>query len=223
MFDLTSALLLAFPTLLSIANPIGGAFAFARMTQVLTVQQRERVARLVGLYTLIVMLVALWGGAYVLGFFGITLVALRIAGGLVIASRAWDMLRDADQPREEDTKAHPSPTDNHTDIALVPLTIPLTAGPGVMSAAVALGSQNPGHTEPGHSPLLYFCGLSLGAAAVAVVVWLIYRSANRVVRKFSPGGVRTLNRLFGFLLLCIGAQVMITGVTAMLETVLAHH
>src|SRR5690348_11156311 len=73
MQEVIGAFLLGFPAMLSIAHPIGGAFAFAALTDTFSPAQRERVARLVGCYTLVLTLVALWTGSFVLGFFSITL------------------------------------------------------------------------------------------------------------------------------------------------------
>lgn len=77
-----AALLLAFPALFSIVNPIAGAFIFREATADRTHAERVKLARRVGLYSLLVMLVALWAGSYVLALFGITIAALRIAGGI---------------------------------------------------------------------------------------------------------------------------------------------
>src|SRR6266568_5183271 len=84
--------LLAFPALFSIVNPPGAAIIFNEVTGDYTHDERTVLARKVALYSLLVILSALWGGAYVLNFFGISLGALRIAGGLVVALRAWDLL-----------------------------------------------------------------------------------------------------------------------------------
>jgi multiple antibiotic resistance protein len=211
------AFLLGFPAMLSIANPIGGAFAFAALTESQTPAQRERVARLVGCYTLIVTLVALWTGSFVLAFFSITLAAVRLGGGLMIVMSAWDLLRGTDQP--DDRQARASTGNNASDIAAVPLTMPLTAGPGMITLAVALGSEHP--ESVGRDELAFFLGLTLAAIAMSVAIWQIFRSSEWIMRRITPSGLRTLNRLIGFLLLCIGVQIMITGAEGVLGPLLA--
>ena len=84
--------LLAFPALFSIVNPPGAAFIFNEVTAHLGRAERLMLSNRVALYSLGVMLGALWGGAYILEFFGISLAALRIAGGSVVAVRAFDLL-----------------------------------------------------------------------------------------------------------------------------------
>ena len=102
MRDLLAAFLLAFPALFSIVNPITGAFIFREATADRSHAQRVALARRVGLYSLLVMLVALWAGSYVLAVFGISIAALRIAGGLVLALFAWELLGAPD--KREDRK-----------------------------------------------------------------------------------------------------------------------
>lgn len=213
------AFLLGFPAMLSIAHPIGGAFAFAALTDTFSPVQRERVARLVGCYTLVVTLVALWTGSFVLGFFSITLPAMRLAGGLMIAVSAWDLLRGADAP--DAAEARVSSRNDATDVALVPLTMPLTAGPGMITLAVALGSEHPDPGDQAHSELAFFLGLTLAAIAMSIAIWQIFRSAEWIIRGISPNGLRTVNRLIGFLLLCIGVQIMATGIEGVLGPLLA--
>jgi multiple antibiotic resistance protein len=164
-----------------------------------------------------VTLVALWTGSFVLAFFGITLAAVRVAGGLMIAISAWDLLRGADQP--DDAQARASTRNNSTDIAMVPLTMPLTAGPGMITLAVALGSEHPESTN--RDELAFFVGLTLAAIAMSVAIWQIFRSSEWIIRRITPSGMRTLNRLIGFLLLCIGVQIMITGAEGVLGPLLA--
>ncbi len=217
--DTIDAFLLGFPALLSIANPIGGAFAFAALTDTYTPPQRESVARQVGCYTLLVALVALWTGSFVLAFFGITLAAVRLAGGLMIVISAWGLLQGSDGPDVGQSRT--GERSDGADIALVPLTMPLTAGPGMTSVAVALGSEHPETTDRGRNEVAFFLGLTLATIAVAIAIWLIFRSAERIVRRISPSGLRTLNRLVGFLLLCIGVQILINGVEGVLGPLLA--
>ena len=93
MLEALHAFLLGFPALFSIVNPLSGAFIFRGVTGGRPPEARTRLARLVAINSLGVMMVALWAGSYVLAFFGITLAALRVAGGLVVALPCTSMLR----------------------------------------------------------------------------------------------------------------------------------
>ncbi|RAI55997.1 MarC family protein [Roseicella frigidaeris] len=217
--------LLAFPALFSIVNPIAAALIFAQVTARLRHADRVLLAGRIAAYSAAILLGALWTGAYVLGFFGISLAALRIGGGLVVAVRAWDLLaapeRTEERKQDQASEAEGEPAG---DIAFFPLTMPFTTGPGSISVAVALGANRP-VTGPGGGGWAevapFAAGLSLAALAVAGLVWLAYRSADAVVGLLGQSRVRILTRLAAFLMLCIGVQIVLGGVTEVLRPLLA--
>lgn len=202
------AFLLAFPALFSIVNPIGGALIFDSITGDRSRADKQAMAFRIALYSLTVLLVSLWLGGYILNFFGVSLSALRIAGGLVVAARAWSLLM---QPEfhEERKALQAEPAQHAEDIAFFPLTMPLTTGPGTIAVAVALSSQRP---EAGVGTLGFFGGLSVAAAAIALLIWLCYRWSGTVTNMLGQGGARVMSRLVAFLLLCVGVQIIVTGV-----------
>jgi multiple antibiotic resistance protein len=216
--DLSSAFLLAFPALFSIVNPIAGAFIFGEVTGDRSHADRVRLARLVGFYSLLVMLGALWCGPYVLSFFGISLAALRVAGGVVLSLWAWGLLT-APEKREAHKQEQAAPAEGADDIAFYPMTLPFTTGPGTIAVAIALGATRP---TTGGSAIPFYIGVTLAAAAMAVVIWVSYRFADRLPRLMSVGARRAVTRLSAFLLLCIGVQILITGITDALQPVLSH-
>jgi len=217
MLEAVHAFLLGFPALFSIVNPISGAFIFRTVTASRPPETRARLARLVALNSLVVMVGALWAGSYVLAFFGITLAALRVAGGLVVALSGLRLL-NAPESNEDRKHEQAASAESLEAIALFPLTIPFTAGPGTISVAVALGA--------GHPRLLvplgwFFLGMTAAAVAMAAVILVTYRYADRLTRMMGPSGTRTITRMSAFLLLCIGVQILITGVEDVLGPLLA--
>jgi multiple antibiotic resistance protein len=204
-----AAFLLAFPALFSIVNPPGAALIFNEVTAGYNHAERAWLSARVALYSLLVILVALWGGAYVLNFFGISLGALRIAGGAVVALRAWDLLNAPERQEARKTEQAESRSGRVQDVAFFPLTMPFTAGPGTMAVAVTLGAERP---ASGLGLLGFFLGVSAAAVAVALCVWAAYRSAERFAGLMGEAGRRTFTRLMAFLLLCIGVQIVVNGV-----------
>ncbi len=204
-----AAFLLAFPALFSIVNPPGGAFLFHEVTAGLSREVRTRLARTVGSYSLLVMLVALWGGAYVLNFFGISLGALRIAGGAVVALRAWELLMTPERQEQRKSEQAGEAVDDASGIAFFPLTMPLTTGPGTIAVCIALGAERP---ASGQGLVGFFLGVTAAAMAIAGLVWLCYRYADFVAERLGASARRTISRMSAFLLLCIGVQVMLNGV-----------
>jgi len=199
--------LLAFPALFSIVNPLGSALIFAQVLSHRTPKERRWLAGQVAVFSAAVLLVSMWGGSYVLNFFGISLGALRLGGGLVVASTAWRLLNapdDTDGRREQ----RDQPSTPIADAAFFPLTMPLTTGPGTISVAVALGAERP---PPGHGLLLFMIGVSVAAAVIAFMIWVSYRWSDAVISVLGHSGARVLTRLMAFLLLCIGTQIMVNG------------
>jgi multiple antibiotic resistance protein len=205
----SAAFLLAFPALFSIVNPIGNTVIFFETTADLTKADRARLAGLVALYALAVMLGSLWAGTYILNFFGITIPALRIAGGAVVALRAWELLNAPE--RHEERKAQQAGASGRllAEMAFFPLTMPFTTGPGTIAVSIALGAVRP---PRGSGLLFFFLGVSAAAVAIAGTVWVAYRSAGRIASFLGASGRRTLSRIMAFLLLCIGVQILVTGI-----------
>ncbi|MDP4023306.1 MarC family protein [Methylobacterium sp. NEAU 140] len=217
--------LLALSGLISIVNPIGGALIFAQVTGAYSHAERVELSRRIGVYAALVMLGALWAGTPVLNFFGVSLGALRIAGGLVVMSSAWTQL-NRPEAREARKQAEasgtgglpppPSPEGRPeataaalSEIAFFPLTLPFTTGPGTIAVAITLGANRPAAMA---DRLGFYLGVSLAALCVAFAVALVYGSADRVVALIGPVRARVAGRLFAFLLLCVGTQILVTGI-----------
>jgi len=202
------AFLLAFPALFSIVNPIGGALIFDSVTTGRSREDKQKLAVRIAVYAMVVLLASLWLGGYILNFFGVSLSALRIAGGLVVAVRAWSLLMQP-EAHEERKANQAEPAQHADDIAFFPLTMPLTTGPGTIAVAIALSSQRP---ATGFGTLGFFGGMSLAAVAIAVLIWLCYRWSDAVTTMLGQSGARVMSRLVAFLLLCVGVQIIVTGV-----------
>jgi len=210
--SLWGAFLLGFPTLFSIVNPIGASMMFHNITRDRSSAERQRLAQRIAAYSFLVLAGSLWLGSYILTFFGVSLGALRVAGGLVVAVRAWELLMAPDVQRSR-KESDAAPAEGKEDVAFFPLTMPFTTGPGSISVAIALASQRAAN---GAGVLPFFLGLTLAAAAISVMVWTFYGAADRVLRFLGEGGARIVSRLAAFLLLCIGVQIVSTGAESLL-------
>lgn len=215
-----TSFLLVLSGLFSIVNPIGAALIFAQVNARRSHADRVELARRISVYSAMIMLAALWAGAPILNFFGVSLAALRVAGGLVVAASAWTLLTapEAREARKQAEAGTEHPSENLAEVAFFPLTLPFTTGPGTIAVAVALGANRPAAMP---ERIGFYVGASLAALAIAVTVRLVYGSADRVVALVGPVGARVLGRLFAFLLLCVGTQITLNGVTDVLGPLLA--
>lgn len=207
-----AAFLLAFPSLFSIINPIGGALIFFGVTKDFAPQDREKIAARVGLYSLLIMFGALWAGADVLRFFGVSIDALRIAGGTVIALSGFQLLTSGD--RHPDQKGHEHAGEQGDDgdpmqLAFFPLTLPFTTGPGTIAVAITISAERP---LTGVGLIEFFLGASLAVIANAAIIWVAYRYADRLTEFMGATARLVIVRLTAFLLMCIGVQILVTTV-----------
>jgi multiple antibiotic resistance protein len=201
--------LLTLSALFSIVNPIAAALIFSQITAGRSHGERLQLARKIGVYSALVMLGALWGGTYVLSFFGISLSALRIAGGLIVAASAWRLLQSPEL-QEERKQEQASEAEGIDAVAFYPLTMPFTTGPGTISVAIAIGSNLP-VGQPNFLP--FVLGATAAALTMAIIVWIAYSSADRLVAFLGQSQVRVLSRLMAFLLLCVGTQITLGGIS----------
>lgn len=213
---LISFWLFGFSTLITIINPFGIAFVFHDMTRWLTARERARLARQIGINSFVVLVVALFLGSRVLSFFGISLEALRIGGGLAVAASGWTMLRAQPEASKAPQAMDTAPIER---MAFFPLTLPLTTGPGSIAASIALGAERTTETQG----VLLVSAISsvLVAASVAACVWIAYAYSEAIARRIGPQGTLVATKLTAFLLLCIGVQIILTGVTDALRLLLA--
>jgi multiple antibiotic resistance protein len=216
MRDILSLLLVQYTGLFSIINPLGSAFVFFAITRALPPEDRKRLAGRVGLYTWITLLVALFGGLYLLRFFGITLPVLCVAGGIIVALTAWQLLTTSDDPMEN-TLPRLAEGRTAAHLAFYPLTMPLTVGPGSISVAITLAAEAPSRLQE----RLAAAALSaLAVTLIAITTYLCYRNADRLTRLLGVTGTNIIVRLSGFLLFCIGIQIFWLGARDLLLSVI---
>jgi multiple antibiotic resistance protein len=212
--EITKSILLIVTALFPIVNPIGGSPVFLLLTQDYSTESRRLLARRVAINSFILLIVSVVVGMHILSFFGISLPVVQVGGGLVVASTGWAMLTRSDQM--DQGQAHQSVTQQ--DIlrnAFYPLTLPLTVGPGSISIAITLGANEPRHLG---GNLLGLLSAAIGAAFIAVTIYVCYAYADRLAAAVGPSGMNVILRLSSFLLVCIGVQIFWNGLSALVRT-----
>jgi multiple antibiotic resistance protein len=211
-----SLFLLVFAAAFPIVNPAGSALIFLDMTRHAAHRTREGLARRVAFYSFLVLNVSLFVGSYVLEFFGISVPALRVAGGIVVAAAGWKFLQEHEGEGVADGNGgHAPPADDFQSMAFYPFTMPITTGPGTISVMIALGTS---HTS--HDPLQHRIEFGLAAllanAVLALLVYLCFAHADRVRNLLGNTDTTIALRLAAFILFCIGIQILWSGVAEML-------
>jgi len=213
-----STFLLAFTALFSIVNPLSGAFIFFGATRYLEPKVRSQTARWVAIYSFFIVAASLYIGAYVLGFFGVSLPVLRVAGGIIVAAAGWRMLNapDATEQRRSETPEPPSMDVSPSRLAFYPLTMPLTTGPGTISVAISVGAGRPSGFHV--SSVAFFVETLVATLLLSVLIYGFYRNSARLAQWIGVTGTTIVVRLSAFLLFCIGIQVAWNGVAELLVT-----
>ena len=215
--ELTKTVLLIVASLFPIINPPAAAFMAISIVPHATDAERADMARRVAVNSFALLLASLLVGAYVLGFFGISIPVLRVAGGLVVAMAGWRLL-DAPDDVEEDQENEAAAVDHRhgrRDPTFYPLTLPLTVGPGSIAVAIALGTGSP-RTGPS---LIHFAAVGIALVIITASIYLCMRFAEPIERKLGTAGTQVVMRLFAFFIFCIGLQILWLGVSELIGIV----
>lgn len=197
-------------SLFSVVNPIGAVPVFLSMTTNYTVKARNKTVLSTSIYFMAILMVFFFAGSYILSFFGISLNAMRIAGGLVILNSGFELLS---KKPEESRGLSPEVTEealHKNDISFSPLAMPLLSGPGSISLLIGLNAQN---TEWMQRLTIAIVILVMGA-----VVYLVLRSAPYLNRVLGIAGMRALSRIMGFIVMAIAVQYIISGIVALVDS-----
>jgi multiple antibiotic resistance protein len=214
---LVGAILVPIAALLPIVNPLGSAPLFLSMSADLPADSRYVLARKVAWSAFLLLAAAMLIGSHVLAFFGISLPIVRVGGGLLVTANGWRML----QADEASADARPAVTDawerEVNRRAFYPLTFPLTVGPGSVTVAITLGARVPGR---GTSAIANVVTDLVAVAIVALIVYLSYRFASRLIAFLGETGTNVFVRLSSFILLCVGVSIVWSGLLGLIEPLL---
>ncbi|MFG1295870.1 MarC family protein [Xanthobacter variabilis] len=200
-----------YAALFPIVNPLGSAPIFLTLVQRCSPGTRELVARKVALFGFLLLVATMVVGAKVLLFFGVTLPVLRVAGGLVVASVGWQMLHSDDKPANK-TDGNTLDDSEALDQAFYPLTLPLTVGPGAIATTIALSAGPAAIAANDLTDIMSeILGALAGLFAISLTVYFCFREAPTIERVLGHTGTSVLIRLFAFILLAIGLQIVWLG------------
>jgi multiple antibiotic resistance protein len=206
--------LLVLAALFPIVNPPGTALVFLSMTSRATAAERHTLARHVAINSFFVMAGAFLLGALVLKFYGISLPVLRVAGGLIVAAAGWRLLNEGN-PKDADA----APTDGqYSDLAFYPLTLPLTTGPGTITVLVSLGFSRGVSIDYSQEARFVVAGLA-ATVVMAAFVYVCFAFSDRLEKILGRGGTDIAVRLSAFILFCLGAQIVWSGVSELIRSV----
>lgn len=201
---------LAYVSLFPICNPFGNAAIFLSITGGLSREERSAQALKGCLYMLGILLVFFFLGRWIMNFFGISIDAIRVAGGVIIG-RVGIHLLSANNQHAHTPEEHAEAVEKE-DISLTPLAIPILAGPGSMAVVMGLTANT-----AQHAPVISMAGVSTGIFLIAASCLICLRESEWIQRVLGVNGINAVTRIMGFLLLCIAVQLMAQGVGGLVE------
>lgn len=191
-----------FTELIVILDPFMAIPIMLALTENRSAEERHEVVNNTTLTVGIVLIVVALMGESLLTWLGTSLGSFRVGGGIVLLLMALAMLQaKVDTVRATTKETHPSSP--HSSIAIVPLAIPLLAGPGAMSTVIIAMHRS---SQPYH---VY--GILGVIVIVVVVLWLVLRLAQPIGRFLGEIGLNILNRIFGLILTAIAIEIMANG------------
>jgi multiple antibiotic resistance protein len=216
--ELAASTLLVVGALFPIVNPLGNTPIFLTLTRGLSGPGRARLAQAIAVNGLVLMVVSIFIGTHILGFFGISLPVVQVGGGLVVISTGWALLRQSDNDDAVEDAKKPCNEATYMRQAFYPLTLPLTVGPGSIAVAITVGANR---TEGSEWRWPLIVGLLVGALVIALSIYLSYRFAERIAALLGEAAMDVVIRLSSFILVCIGVQILWNGVSTLLRSILA--
>jgi multiple antibiotic resistance protein len=207
--ELLSLFAVSFPAVFFVVDPIGVVPIFLAMTAKDPPEKVQRVALRASVTGCAVLLFFALSGGLLFQLFGVTLGAFRVAGGLLLLVTAFDMIN----ARPSRTRTSPSEAQEgveRDDVAIVPVAIPLLAGPGAIATVMVLMSR--GTSVLSAIPVVLSVVLTFAAS------YLVLRGATLVQRVLRQTGVAILERVMGLILAAIGVQFIAEGGRALLAS-----
>jgi len=186
----------------AILNPLGVIPIYLSLMADRRREEMHHTAFKTAVAVAVILMLAVWAGDGLLSFFGIGIPAFRIAGGLLVLIIAIAMF-SAITSSAKHTDAEQAEAEAKNDIAVVPLAIPLLAGPGAISLAIV-----DAHQAGNWSGKLVFC---LGIAGIAAIVWVVLRLAEPIGERLGTSGLNIGTRVMGLILAAMAVQLMADG------------
>lgn len=204
-----STFLLLFGALFSILDPIAVVPIFIALTHNYTKHDRSRVSMLTALNVLIILLISFFIGEYVLRFLGITINALRITGGILIASSGFGLLNANPNKSKGINKKVEEDIQTRHEIALTPLAMPLLAGPGCISLLITFRQD--------HTDTVDVIASCFAMLAMSVIIFLTLKGSHYLAKALGASGIVAISRIVGFLSIAIGVQYIISAVLSIIR------
>ncbi len=188
--------------LIAVANNIPAIPFFLELCEGLSPKEQHKLAIIATITSFVTMITAMIAGISILGFFGISISAFRIAGGLLLLNTGLNMMNST---RQVVVQGEEHSFSKMISLAVIPISIPLTTGAGTMSTVILFTQQN--H----HSGALTLKLLS-AIVCMTLIIYFSFRYSTDIIKILGHTGMDVLAKIFGLITLALGIQFIITGI-----------
>lgn len=206
--------LMDFVSLLFIVNPLNAAVLYIDLTQGISPSRKKKIALSTAIATLTILLIFGLAGKLIFELFGFTLAAFQIAGGILIFNTARGMTQ-ARVPSEKHNPEETKPAMSLPDISIVPLAIPILAGPGAITTVMlTMGEKT-----------AFFIEFPIQLVTLALLSTIIYFSlthSDRLLHKLGQNTMNVFTRIMGIAMMALSVQYILNGVAKFLQQLHLH-
>ena len=203
-----SFILLSFSSLFALLNPIGIAPIILSITENYSLKDYKKLIRRSTIFACIILLIFAITGKIIFSFYGITLHAFKIAGGILFLRIGLNML-EAKVSRTKSTPKESEEAESNSDIALSPIGIPLIAGPGAITSVMILSAQ----TTSLNQKIIFYVSIVL----TLFITFIILTLAKKLTKILGTVGLRIIERIMGMILMVVAIQFIIDGMNIVIQ------
>jgi multiple antibiotic resistance protein len=192
--------------LFAIVNPIGNLPVFISATNQWSKRDKAHTANIVGLTVFTVLAITTFFGSDILNFFSISIPSFQVGGGILILLMAINMMH----AKQSHTRQTPEEAETMADkraIAIVPLSIPIYAGPGAISSMIITADKS--------INFLHQTSLLIPIAAVSIIVWMTLRLSSNITQLLGTIGINIITRLMGLILAAMSIEFIAHGISGL--------
>ncbi|WP_261816986.1 YchE family NAAT transporter [Vibrio gallicus] len=203
-----------FVGLFAIVNPVGIMPVFVSLTSHLSPEERIKTASTANIAVAVILITSLFAGQLLLDMFSISLDSFRIAGGLLLMTIAFSMM-NGQLGEQKQNKQEKAESVSKEQVGVVPLAMPLMAGPGAISSTIVFGSN--------HSGAVDYLAITITVLIFSFCCWALFRSAPLIVRVLGQTGINVVTRIMGLVLGALGIEFIAGGIGALFPGLLIVH
>lgn len=192
--------------LLAAVNPIGIMPVFVSLTGHMTPEEKKKTAMVTNVAVAVILIVSLYCGQTLLNLFSISLDSFRVAGGILILTIAFSMI-GGKLGADKQNKQEQAESAGREQIGIVPLAMPILAGPGAISSTIVYSTRFP--------TFINKIEMTITILVFAFCTWLLFRSAPYIVRFLSQTGINVITRIMGLILAALGIEFITTGLRSL--------